>query len=75
MTMLSMVGHKISKESGSKVQLQLVHHDGSTTVFHFVGADPKSDRSQVSERLLQMISKVSQQVMSVIDCPNVVCNL
>ena len=59
------LGHKISKESGSKVQLQLVHHDGSTTVFHFVGADPKSDRSQVSELLLQMISKASQQVMNV----------
>ena len=65
MTILLFLGHKISKESGSKVQLQLVHHDGSTTVFHFVGVDPKSDRSQVSELLLQMISKASQQVMNV----------
>jgi transcription initiation factor TFIIH subunit 1 len=46
--------HKVSKDGGSKVQMQLVQLDGAAYVFHFAGVDPKSDRAKISELLLQM---------------------
>ena len=53
--------HRFSKEGGSKVQLQLVEHDGSTTNLHFTGDAAKGDRAHVSKLLLQLDPHVTQQ--------------
>ena len=55
------LAHRLSKEGGSKIQLQLALHDGSTSNLHFTGEDAKSERAQVSKLLVQLVPHVTSQ--------------
>lgn len=60
-SVLDCAAHRLSKEGGSKVQLQLVEHDGTTINLHFTGESAKAERAHVSKLLLQMVPHVTQQ--------------
>ena len=48
---------RISPDSASKVQLQIILHDGSSTTFHFTGDDPMGDRTKGKEILQKLLPK------------------
>ena len=60
------LGHRLSKESSSKIQLQLVLQDGGTINFHFTGSNPIVDRKSVSESLQRSMPKALPQVLYLI---------
>ncbi|XP_012284753.1 general transcription factor IIH subunit 1 [Orussus abietinus] len=57
---------KISPEGKSKIQLQLVLHDGSSSTFHFVNRNGQEaqikDRDDVKELLQQLLPKFKRKV-------------
>lgn len=57
---------KISPEGKSKIQLQIVLHDGNSTTFHFVHPEgqPKQirERDAVKEVLIHMLPKFKKKV-------------
>jgi len=57
---------KISPEGKSKIQLQIVLHDGNSTTFHFVnpggmGAQCE-DRDRVKEKLVELLPKFKRKI-------------
>ncbi|XP_066587636.1 general transcription factor IIH subunit 1 isoform X1 [Prorops nasuta] len=57
---------KISPEGKSKIQLQVVLHDGSSSTFHFVNRNGQEaqikDRDEVKELLQQLLPKFKRKV-------------
>ena len=57
---------KISPEGKSKIQLQVVLHDGQSSTFHFVNSRELEaqiqDRDQVKELLQQLLPKFKRKV-------------
>lgn len=57
---------KISPEGKSKIQLQVVLHDGTSSTFHFVNKDGQEaqvkDRDDVKELLQQLLPKFKRKV-------------
>lgn len=56
---------KISSEFKTKVQLQLVFHDGNTTIFHFIKpdrAEAMRDRDKVKDVLFKLLPKFQKKV-------------
>ena len=57
---------KISPEGKTKIQLQVVLHDGNSTTFHFVNPEGQAvqlrDRESVKELLQQLLPKFKKQV-------------
>jgi len=57
---------KISPEGKSKIQLQIVLHDGNSTIFHFVNgageAAQCADRDRVKERLVELLPKFKRKI-------------
>ena len=57
---------KISPEGKSKIQLQVVLHDGQSSTFHFINKNGQaaqiSDRDQVKELLQQLLPKFKKKV-------------
>ena len=58
---------KISPEGKSKIQLQIVLHDGNSTTFHFVHPEgqPRQirDREAVKDVLIQLLPKFKKKVI------------
>ncbi len=54
-----MVAQRISAETSSKVQLQLVLHTGAHINFHFTGSGALEERQRVKEHLARALSKAS----------------
>lgn len=65
-TILFFVVQKISPEGKSKIQLQVVLHDGSSSIFHFVNRNGQEaqikDRDDVKELLQQLLPKFKRKV-------------
>jgi len=57
---------KISPEGKSKIQLQIVLHDGNSTTFHFVNAGGQAtqmmDRDKVKEKLVELLPKFKRKI-------------
>lgn len=57
---------KISPEGKSKIQLQVVLHDGTSSTFHFVNKNGQEaqikDRDDVKELLQQLLPKFKRKV-------------
>ena len=57
---------KISPEGKSKIQLQIVLHDGNSTTFHFVNPSGLSaqceDRDRVKEKLVELLPKFKRKI-------------
>jgi len=57
---------KISPEGKSKIQLQIVLHDGNSTTFHFVNNAGQSaqiaDRDKVKEKLVELLPKFKRKI-------------
>lgn len=57
---------KISPEGKSKIQLQIVLHDGNSTTFHFVHSDGVAaqceDRDRVKEKLVELLPKFKRKI-------------
>jgi len=57
---------KISAEGKSKIQLQIVLHDGNSTSFHFVNSGGTSaqmaDRDKVKEMLVELLPKFKRKI-------------
>lgn len=65
-TNFSFVVQKISPEGKSKIQLQVVLHDGTSSTFHFVNKNGQEgqikDRDDVKELLQQLLPKFKRKV-------------
>lgn len=63
---LSFLVQKISPEGKSKIQLQVVLHDGTSSTFHFVNRNGQEaqikDRDDVKELLQQLLPKFKRKV-------------
>jgi len=57
---------KISPEGKSKIQLQIVLHDGNSTIFHFVNANGQpaqiADRDKVKDKLVELLPKFKKKI-------------
>ena len=53
------IAQRISAETSSKVQLQLVLHSGAHVNFHFTGPGAMKERQRVKEHLARALSKSS----------------
>jgi len=57
---------KISPEGKSKIQLQIVLHDGNSTTFHFVNTGGQgaqvADRDKVKEKLVELLPKFKRKI-------------
>lgn len=57
---------KISPDGKSKIQLQLVLHDGTSSTFHFVNRNGQEaqikDRDNVKDTLQQLLPKFKKKV-------------
>ena len=57
---------KISPEGKSKIQLQIVLHDGNSTIFHFVNpagqAAQVADRDKVKDKLVELLPKFKVKI-------------
>ena len=57
---------KISPEGKSKIQLQIVLHDGNSTTFHFVNPSGLpaqcEDRDRVKEKLVELLPKFKRKI-------------
>lgn len=65
-SIFSFLVQKISPEGKSKIQLQVVLHDGSSSTFHFVNRNGQEaqikDRDDVKELLQQLLPKFKRKV-------------
>jgi len=65
---------KISPEGKSKIQLQVVLHDGNSTTFHFVHPEGQAvqlrDRESVKELLQQLLPKFKKQINKALEEKN-----
>ena len=57
---------KISPEGKSKIQLQVVLHDGNSTNFHFVNAEGQAaqvaDRDRVKDKLVELLPRFKRKI-------------
>ena len=57
---------KISPEGKSKIQLQIVLHDGNSTIFHFVNPGGTgaqiADRDKVKDKLVELLPKFKRKI-------------
>ena len=65
---------KISPDGKSKIQLQVVLHDGNSTTFHFVHPEGQAvqlrDRESVKELLQQLLPKFKKQINKALEEKN-----